>query len=93
MRKRIWMREGDIVLIGNAPRTEPERCHLVKESAEYLLQKKIKMMGVDDTVFPEDLRYIFKDFHSYFVHDLLLSNNVPIIEGLGNLGAIKKFQN
>jgi kynurenine formamidase len=84
------IQEGDIVLIGNAPPTEPERCHLVKASAEYLLHKKIKMVGVDDTVFPEDLKFIFKDFNSYFVHDLMLSHNIPIIEGLANLKELKR---
>ena len=88
--KQFPIQEGDIVLIGNAPPTEPERCHLVKESAEYLLQKKIKMVGVDDTVFPEDLKFIFKDFNSYFVHDIMLSHNIPIIEGLANLKEIKR---
>jgi arylformamidase len=88
--RRFPIEEDDIVLIGNAPPTEPERCHLVKESAEYLLHKKIKMVGVDDTVFPEDQKFIFKDFHSYFVHDLMLSNGIPIIEGLANLGALKQ---
>jgi len=88
--RQFPIEEGDIVLIGNAPRTEPERCHLVKESAEYLLQKKIKMMGIDDTVFPEDLRFIFKDFNSYFVHDLMLSHNIPMIEGLANLGKLTR---
>jgi arylformamidase len=84
------IQEGDIVLIGNAPPTAPERCHLIKESAEYLLQKRIKMIGVDDTVFPEDQKFIFKDFSSYFIHDLMLSNDIPMIEGLANLGDLKK---
>lgn len=84
------IQEGDIVLIGNAPPSEPERCYLVKESAEYLLHKKIKMVGVDDTVFPEDQKFIFKDFSSYFIHDIMLSHKIPIIEGLINLGQLKK---
>ena len=84
------VQEGDIVLVGNAPSGESDRCYLVRESAEYLLDKNIKMVGVDDTVFPEDQKFIFKDFNSYFIHEIMLTHNIPIIEGLVNLGQLKQ---
>jgi kynurenine formamidase len=63
---------------------------LAKEGVEYLLQKKIKLVGVDDTVFPENPEFAGKNLNKYFTHDLMLSNEIPIIEGLANLGELKK---
>lgn len=84
------IQEEDIVLIGRCPHPKEDRCYLAKEGLEYLLKKKIKMIGVDDTVFPEDPKYAMKDLKKYFCHDLMLSNKIPIIEGLANLGELKK---
>lgn len=83
--------ENDIVLIGKCLHQGEKRCYLVKEGVEYLLQKKIKMVGIDDTVFPEDpIINRPKDLNKYFTHDLMLSNDIPIIEGLANLSELKK---
>lgn len=81
---------GDIVLVGNADHPGWDRPYITKEAAEYFLEKRIKMLGVDDTVFPEATQFLMKDLKSYFIHDLMLSNNIPIIEGLANLGALKR---
>jgi kynurenine formamidase len=81
---------GDIVLLGNADHPGWDRPYISKEAAEYFLEKKIKMLGVDDTVFPEGTPFLMKDLKSYFIHDLMLANNIPIIEGLANLGALKR---
>lgn len=67
-----------------------DRCYLGKEGVEYLLKKKIKMVGFDDTVFPETPEFLGKDLNMYFTHDLMLSNNIPIIEGLANLSEIRR---
>ena len=53
------------------------------------MQKKIKLMGVDDTVFPESPEFAGKDLEKYFTHDFMLSNDIPIIEGLANLEELK----
>jgi len=88
---RFDIRENDIVLLGRCPYQGEDRCYMVKEGVEYLLQKKIKMVGVDDSVFPEDITINRpRDLNKYFTHDLMLSNDIPIIEGLGNLGELKK---
>jgi arylformamidase len=81
---------GDIVLLGNADHPGWDRPYISKEAAEYFLEKRIKMLGVDDTVFPEGTPFLMKDLKSYFIHDLMLANNIPIIEGLANLGALKR---
>jgi kynurenine formamidase len=57
---------------------------------EYLIHKKIKLVGFDDTVFPENPEFAGKDLSKYFTHDLMLSNEIPIIEGLTNLSELKK---
>jgi len=84
------IKEKDIVLIGNCPHGGGDRCYLAKEGAEYLVAKKVKMVGVDDTVFPENPEFEGKDLNKYFTHDLLLSNDIPLIEGLANLAELKQ---
>lgn len=88
--EKFRIKEKDIVLIGKCSHQGGDRCYLAKEGAEYLLQKKIKLFGVDDTVFPENPEFAGKDLNKYFTHDLMLSNEIPIIEGLANLGELKK---
>ena len=87
---RFPIQEEDIVLVGKCPHPGQDRCYLAKDGIEYLLKKKIKMVGVDDTVFPEDPQYAMKDLEKYFAHDYFLSNEIPIIEGLANLGEMRK---
>jgi len=88
--KRFPIKENDVVLIGKCSHLGMDRCYLSREGVEYLLKKKIKMVGFDDTVFPETPEFLGKDLNMYFTHDLMLSNNIPIIEGLANLPQIKK---
>lgn len=87
--ERFNIRENDIVLLGNSSHSSDDRCYLDKEGAEYLLQKKIKMAGIDDTVYGENPKFRLKVFEKYHTHDLLLSNDIPIIEGLANLGELR----
>ena len=88
--KRFNIRENDIVLFGNSSHSSSDRCYLDKEGVEYLVQKKIKMAGIDDTVFGENPEFRGKIFEKYHTHDLLLSNDIPLIEGLANLGELRK---
>jgi arylformamidase len=88
--EKFRIEEKDIVLIGKCSHQGRDRCYLAKEGADYLLQKKIKLVGVDDTVFPENPEFAGKNLNKYFTHDLMLSNDIPIIEGLANLGELKK---
>lgn len=84
--------ENDIVLVGKGRHIGPdgdERSFLVKEGAEYLLRKKIKLIGFDDTVIPEN-PLVIRNLNTMFTHDLMLSNGIPIIERLTNLEKLTK---
>ena len=87
---RFQIQEEDIVLIGKCKYRGGNRSYLIKEGVEYLLHKKIKMVGIDDTVYPENPKLLPKDLKTYFTHDIMLSNEIPIIEALANLGELKK---
>jgi arylformamidase len=84
------IKEDQIVLFGKCPHEGKDRCYLGKEGAEFLVEKKIKMVGFDDTVFPENPKFAGRNLKKYFTHDLMLSNNIPIIEGLTNLNKLKQ---
>ncbi|MEW5815863.1 MAG: cyclase family protein [Spirochaetota bacterium] len=88
--EKAKIKKNDIVLFGNSSHTEAHRCYLSKEGAEYLVQKSIKMAGIDDTVFGENPEFRHKVFENYFTHDLLLKNDIPLIEGLTNLDQLRK---
>jgi len=88
--KGCQIEENDIVFIGKGPHERKDRCYLGKEGAEFLVEKKIKMVGFDDTVFPENPKYAGRNLKKYFTHDLMLSNSIPIIEGLTNLNKLKR---
>ena len=67
--ERFGIKEDDIVLIGRCSYMGEDRAYMVKEGAEYLLKKKIKMVGVDDTVFPENpIINRPRDLNKYFTH-------------------------
>jgi kynurenine formamidase len=83
------IKEGDIVLIGRSPHPLDAACYLVKEGIEYLLSNKVRLVGVDDTVMPENPQ-LPKTLQNYTTHDLLLSNGIPLIEALANLSQIRK---
>ncbi|UCD29268.1 MAG: cyclase family protein [Planctomycetota bacterium] len=82
------VRPNDIVLFGNGPYGGQDRPYLGQAIARYLADLLIKMVGIDDTVFPENPAIVFKDLQQYYIHDYLLSKDIPIIEGLVNLDAL-----
>jgi arylformamidase len=86
----IPIEEDHIVLFGKCPHEGKDRCYLGKEGAEFLVKKRIKMVGFDDTVFPENPKYAGKDLRKYYTHDFMLSNNIPIIEGLTHLDKLQQ---
>jgi len=90
--RKFPIHDHHIVLFGNCRHLGPkgeERCHMTKEGAEYLLTKKVKLIGFDDTVIPEN-PLILKDLKTAFTHDLMLSNGIPIIERLANMDILTK---
>jgi len=83
------IRKGDIVLIGNSPYKGEERPWLTAEAAWWLARRGIKMLGFDRTVQVEDPTKP-KALENYATHDAMLSNDIPFIECLANLGKLKK---
>jgi len=86
--------EGDIIVIKTGCYAHPEEFkrfrHLSIEAAQWLVDRKIAMLAVDtpsvDLNVPEG--------EQMPVHQVILGNDIPIIEGLANLDKIskKRFQ-
>jgi arylformamidase len=85
---KLKVKSNDIVLIGNAKHDGEGRPYISKEAARWLAQERVKMVGIDDSVFPEEPQYLFKSLKKYYTHDYLLKNDIPLIEGLANLKAL-----
>jgi len=76
----------DILLLWSAA----EDSYITEQAAQYLLDKPIKMLGVQN-VAPDDPRaYEAGSTIPPATHQLLLSHDIPIIECLVNLQEIKK---
>ncbi len=77
------IREGEIILLktGNSrllrnKNFSGEFVHLSEDAADYLVERKIKAVGIDYLSIEK-----FNSGNSY-VHRKLLSNNIPVIEGI-----------
>ncbi|WP_287584342.1 cyclase family protein [Candidatus Borrarchaeum sp.] len=76
--------QGDIVLLFASKNYKmEERPYIAPDAAEYFYEKRIKMLGIDDSISIEAPG-------SMATHDFLLRNDIPIIEGLDNLQALTK---
>lgn len=84
------VRAGDIVFFGNGQHAGQDRPWITREAAQWLARTRIRMSGIDDSVFPEEPKYLSKDLAGYHTHDALLSNDIPFIEGLTNLSAVSR---
>jgi kynurenine formamidase len=78
----------DIILFGNAPHDGKDRPYLGEAVARYLAELPARMIGIDDTVFPENPAVLLKELDKYFIHDFLLSRDICLVEGLVNLGSL-----
>lgn len=85
--KRVPLEEGDIVLFHTGmsdsyyePAYYEKYPAMPEEVARYLVEKKIKIVGVD---------MCSPDHEPFPVHRILLGSEVLIIENLTNLGALK----
>jgi kynurenine formamidase len=87
--QKFPIHDEDIVLIGRCPHKGEGRSFMTKEGIEYLLTKRIKLIGFDDTVDPEDPQFP-KELKNYFTHCTMFSNEIPIIEMLANLDELRK---
>jgi arylformamidase len=82
---------GDIVVVGNSPWRAAQRPWLTIEGIDYLVDdRKIKMIGLDDTVYVERPEVARKNLAGYYLHDKTLSNGIPVIEQMAHLGDLSK---
>jgi arylformamidase len=86
--KKEGVRKGDIVLLGNSPYIG-ERPFVTAETTKWLAELGIKMIGFDRSVEIEP-PHEPKSLEKYFMHDRMLSNDIPMIECLANLDKLKK---
>lgn len=76
------VKSGDIVLL-HSPYSGDERPYIAPETAKWLRDVGIKMLGIDDSI---QLEY---SYELMATHDYLLKNDIPIIERLCCLDKVK----
>lgn len=81
--EKAGVKEGDIVLLWS-PYKGDDRPKITPEAAKWMAEKKIKMLGVDNSIQVEWSNELMA------THDNLLKNDIPIIERLANLDQLKK---
>jgi arylformamidase len=90
---KLGIKEGDIVLFGNSPHKGADRPQLSPELIRWLIEKRIRMVGVDDSLRPGPRPPeggSAKTLEDMVDHDLFLTNEIPIIEQLANLDKLTK---
>jgi len=88
----VEVREGDIFIVGNSPYRGKDRPKFSEELVRWLVDKKIKLVGIDDSVGitvrkREGVTLTLEDL---IEHELLLGNGIPIVEQLANLDKLRK---
>jgi len=83
------IKEGDIVIMGNSHFKGENSPYISPEAAKWLAEKKVKMVGVDDSVQVEAPGST-GSLELMATHNYLLSNNIPIVERLCNLDSLRK---
>ncbi|MBE0556962.1 MAG: cyclase family protein [Proteobacteria bacterium] len=82
---------GDILVVGNSPWKSTQRPWLNIEGIDYLVDdRKIKMIGLDDTVYVERPEVSGKNLAGYYLHDKTLSKGIPVIEQMAHLNNLSK---
>lgn len=79
--------EGYIVLIGNSRFTGEDKPYLSPEAAKWLADRRVKLVGFDDTVAVEAPGA--NTIESLATHENLLCNGIPMIERLANLDKLR----
>ncbi|HEX9016284.1 MAG TPA: cyclase family protein [Chloroflexota bacterium] len=89
--ERFPVERGDIVLVGASPWRGAERPYLTPDAVEYLAtEKRIKMLGFDDSVSVEDPVYRGKVLEKYLTHIITLTREIPLIEQVAHLEDLSK---
>lgn len=81
--EKAGVKSGDIVLIWS-PYKGDDRPAISPEAAKWMAEKKIKLLGVDNSIKVE------ASYELMATHENLLKNDIPIIERLANLNQLKK---
>jgi len=82
---------GDIILVGCSKYKGVDRPFITPEGIRQMVaDKKIKMLGYDDTVSVEDPEYRGKVIEKYLTHYHVLANEVPLIEQMAHLEELSK---
>jgi arylformamidase len=76
--EKLGVKEGDILLL-HSKRRGDERPYISAKAAQWLKERRIKMLGIDDGIRLEESMDLMA------THENLLKNDIPIIEGLTNL--------
>jgi len=76
--EKLGVKEGDILLLHSRRRGD-ERPYISTNTAQWLKERRIKMLGIDDGIRLEESMEVMA------THENLLKNDIPIIEGLANL--------
>jgi kynurenine formamidase len=89
--KTLPIEVGDIVVVGNSPWRAAQRPWLTPAGIDYLVDdRRIKLIGFDDTVYVERPEVSGKNLAGYHLHDKTLSNGIPVIEQMAHLGDLSK---
>jgi len=84
------VKEGDIVLMWSSYKGS-ECPYLSAEATNWLVQQRMKMLGITPGIGAEDPRSTEPAFPEAFAtHKNILGNDIPLIENLSNLEAIQK---
>ena len=79
------LKENDTVLLTTG-HTRADRCFLGPEAAEFIVSKKVKLLGFDRSVgFEPPIRET-----SFKIHDILFGNNIPMLEWVCNLDQLQQ---
>ena len=83
----LGVKKDDIVIMGNCKYYDDERNYLAAEAAKWMADTDIKMLGLDQTFLIEEW---FKPLDQMFTHRYLLDKDIPIIERMTNLSALRE---
>jgi kynurenine formamidase len=85
--KEIGVKKDDIVIMGNCKHMGDDQNYLAAEAAKYMADIEIKMLGLDKTFKIEEW---FEPLDQMYTHRYLMGKDIPLIERMENLSALKE---
>lgn len=83
----IGVKKDDIVVMGNSKYSGNNKNYISVESAKWMADIGIKMLGMDQTFHIEE---ISEPLDQMFTHRYLLEKDIPLIERMTNLASLKE---